>query len=53
MYDRSTSTSKVNEAHLDIFVRKLRPHNKIPPSKVDLIEHIKHGIRGGNRYASQ
>ena len=41
MYDRSTSTNKVNEAYLDIFDRKQRPYNEIPPSKAALVEHIK------------
>ena len=53
MYGRSTSTNKVNEAHLDSFARKQRPYNGIPPSKAALIEHIKHDIHRGNRYASR
>ena len=53
MYDRFTSTNKVNGAHLDLFARKQRPYSGIPPSKAALIEHIKHDIHGDNRYASR
>ena len=49
MYDRSTSTNKVNEVHLDLFARKQRPYNGIPPSKAALIEHIKHDIQFGSQ----
>jgi hypothetical protein len=31
MYDRSSSTNKVNDARLDLFARKQRPYNGIPP----------------------
>ena len=53
IYGRVTSTNKVNEANLDIFARKQRPYNEIPPSKSTLMEHIKHDIHGCNRYASR
>jgi hypothetical protein len=33
MYDRSSSTNKVNDASLDLFARKQRPYNGIPPSR--------------------
>ena len=35
MYGRSTSTNKVNEAHLDLFARTQRPYNGIPSSKLE------------------
>ena len=41
MYDRSSSTNKVNDASLDLFARKQRPYNGIPPSRAALVEHIK------------
>ena len=49
MYGHSTSSNKVNEAHLDFFAHKQRPYNGISPSKAALIEHIKHDIHRGNR----
>ena len=30
-----------------------RPYNGIHPSKAALIEHIRHDIHGGDRYASR
>ena len=44
MYDRSSSTNKVNEARLDLFAHKQRPYNGIPPSKAALVEHIKMSV---------
>ena len=44
MYDRSSSTIKVNDARLDLFVRKQRPYNGIPPSRAALVEHIKRPV---------
>jgi hypothetical protein len=41
VYDRSSSTNKVNDASLDLFARKQGPYNGIPPSRAALIEHIK------------
>ena len=41
MYDRSSSTIKVNDARLDLFVRKQRPYNGIPPSRAALVDQIK------------
>ena len=53
MYCRSTSTDKEDKSQLDLFDRKQRPYNGIPPSKAALIEHIKHDVHGDNRYASR
>ena len=44
MYDRSSSTNKVNEARLDLFARKQRSYNAVPPSRAALIEHMKRSI---------
>jgi hypothetical protein len=44
MYDRSSSTNKVNDASLDLFARKHRPYNDIPPSRAALVEHIKRSV---------
>ena len=44
MYDRSSSTNKVNDARLDLFARKQRPYNGIPPSRAVLVGHIKSSV---------
>ena len=44
MYDRSSISRKVNETRLDLFARKQRPYNNIPPSRAALVEHIKRSI---------
>ena len=44
MYDRSSSTNDVNEARLDLFARKQKPYNAIPPSKAALTEHVKRAV---------
>lgn len=41
MYDRSCSVSSVNEARLDLFARKQRPYDLIPPTQSALKEHVK------------
>lgn len=41
MYDRSSTTCKVDEARLDLFARKQRAYNAIPPTKGALFEHVK------------
>ena len=53
MYDRSTSTNKVSEAHLNLFARKQRPYNGIPPSKPLLLSISSTTYMVGNRYASR
>ena len=42
MYDRSSEVSTVNEAILDLFARKQRPYDLIPPTQAALKEHAKH-----------
>jgi hypothetical protein len=45
LQDRSSSsTNKVNDASLDLFARKQRPYNGIPPSGAALVEHIKRSV---------
>jgi len=41
MYDRSSSYKEVNEARLDLFARKQRAYDCIPPTKASLREHCK------------
>ena len=41
MYDRSSAATSVDEARLDIFARKQRPYNSIPPTRAALREHAK------------
>ena len=41
MYDRSSDVTTVNEARLDLFARKQRPYDLIPPTQAALKEHAK------------
>jgi len=41
MYDRSRDVTIVNEASLDLFARKQRPYDSIPPTQAPLKEHAK------------
>ena len=41
MYDRSSATSSVDEARLDLFARKQRSYDMIPPTQSVLKEHAK------------
>ena len=41
MYDRSSGSSGVDEARLDLFARKQRSYDKIPPTHAVLKEHAK------------
>ena len=41
MYDRSSAATSVDEARLDLFARKQRPYNSIPPTRAALREHAK------------
>ena len=41
MYDRSSSCKEVNEARVDLFARKQRAYDSIPPTKAVLREHCK------------
>ena len=41
MYDGSSTTSSVDEARFDLFARKLRSYDLIPPTQNALKEHAK------------
>lgn len=41
MYDRSSAATDVNEARLDLFARKQRSYDAIPPTRDALREHSK------------
>ena len=41
MYDRSTFLTEIDAVRLDMFARKQRPYDSIPPTKAALTEHTK------------
>lgn len=41
LYDRSSSCVRVNETRLDLFARKQRAYDSIPPTRAALKEHVK------------
>ena len=41
MYDRSSTTDFVDDARLDMFARKQRPYEAIPPTRAALLQHVK------------
>ena len=41
MYDRSSTATGVNNARLDMFARKQRPYQAIPPTRSALLQHVK------------
>ena len=41
MYDRSSTADGVDEARLDLFARKQRSYEAIPPTRAALIQHTK------------
>ena len=40
MYDRSSTATSVDEARLDLFARKQRPYESIPPTQAALLQHV-------------
>ena len=44
MYDRGTDTFAVNEARLQLFARKQRSYDAIPPTLDALMEHTKRAV---------
>ena len=48
LYDRSSETSTFNAARLDLFCRKGRPTESIPPTRGALIQHIRRSICKAN-----
>lgn len=41
MYDRSSTATRVNDARLELFARKQRSFDSIPPTQAALLEHAK------------
>ena len=39
MYDKSSTATGVNNARLDMFARKQRPYQAIPPTRSALLQH--------------
>lgn len=44
MYDRSSATASIDDARLDLFARKQKPYESIPPTRGALIEHTKRAV---------
>ncbi|KAK4306954.1 hypothetical protein Pmani_021252 [Petrolisthes manimaculis] len=44
MYDKNSTVDKVDEARLDLFARKQRPYDGIPPTSTALIQHVKWSV---------
>ena len=44
MYDRGSSVTHVDEARLDLFARKQRPYQAIPPTRASLLQHVKRAV---------
>ena len=44
MYDKSSPTSNINDARLDLFARKQRSYDSIPPTRGALVEHTKRAM---------
>lgn len=42
MYDRSSTAEGIDDARLDMFARKQRPYEAIPPTQSALKQHVKH-----------
>ena len=41
MYDKSSEAAGVDDARLDLFARKQRSYEAIPPTKAALLQHVK------------
>lgn len=41
MYDRSSSATDIDSVRLDLFARKQRAYDAIPPTRAALVEHVK------------
>ena len=53
MYDRSSTAEGVDDARLDMFARKQRPYEAIPPTRGALLEHTKRAACQGDCIWSQ
>lgn len=41
MYDRSSTVTSVDDDRLEMFARKQRPYEAIPPTRAALLQHVK------------
>lgn len=41
LYDKSSETTSVDDARLDLFARKQKPYENIPPTRSALVQHTK------------
>jgi len=53
MYDRTTTTFAVNKARFEMFPRKQRQYNAIPPTRAALLEHKKRTAYQGGHVSGQ
>ena len=44
MYDRSSDFAQVDECRLDLFARKQRMFDSIPPTSTSLLQHVKRSV---------
>ena len=47
LYDRTNSLSKVNEVRQELFSRKTRSLDNIPPTQASLLQHVKSAVFQG------
>jgi hypothetical protein len=51
MYDQASETNYFDEARLDLFARKQRQYNAVPPSSAALVQHVKRSVlHAGNTW---
>ena len=53
MYDRATCTFEVNDARFELFARKQRVFDAIPPTRDALLQHIKRSVYQGGHVWGQ
>ena len=44
MYDKNSTADKVDEVRLDLFARKQRSYDAIPPTSASLVQHVKRSV---------
>ena len=47
LYGRTSSMVNIDEAHQELFTKKGRPMDAIPPTKTALVQHIKRAVYQG------
>ena len=47
LYDRTSNSKSIDEARLDMFTKKGRAMDAIPPTKAALVQHIKRAVYQG------